>query len=300
MKYSSDLKIEEVNTFTKGLAAGATRVVSLNAYPNGVSLTVHKASATTMGIDPFSLRLKETRDLMVPQGRFFVFREDFKSELEKSFASLSKKRTWDRTVIYLGVFSDPFHSFSKKFAQTMACLDVIEKFSPARVVIQSRSKMLLAALPLMKKLGNRAFAVIPFETRLEKSIVRYTPGQTRLEERLNTASGLRQQGIDVSFSVSPILPFGDTKGDLWKFAEVLTAYSDRILMEPLYHGTKSEEASLKLTSIATKLESDNETTFLRSNCHEELYSLIERVSSGHLSLPEMKEAEGLQLKLFAA
>ncbi|HMO16501.1 MAG TPA: hypothetical protein PKA63_01735 [Oligoflexia bacterium] len=303
----------------EGYAAGLSHVITLNTYPNGISLTLHRINEveqhegsfrglseeenyahTQNRRDSFFLRTRETRDFAVPEGKFLVYRDNIKFELEEFFRALSKKGILKETGVYLGVFTDPFHGFHKKFAQTMACLDVIERFQPAKVIIQSRSRMLLTALPLLKTMGSRAHCVIPFESRLEKSIQRYTPGQPRLEERLVTAAGLRAQGIEVNFAVTPLLPYGSTSGDTWKFAELLVTYSDKVLMQPLCLGDRHEEAILRNLPLASKLEADGELRLLRPNCHEELWKAISKLSPDHLLLSAFKKQEPQQLALFAA
>jgi len=286
--------------FNMGFAKGASQVVTLNSYPNGVSVSIHKPSAMIQGIEHFSLRLKETRSHLVPEGRFYIYRENVKAELERLFHTMSKRPQWSNTVIYFGVFSDPFHGFHKKFNYTMACLDVIERHVPARVVVQSRSRMLLTALPMLKNLGRKAFAVVPFETCLEANIAKYTPKQPRLEERLVTSQGLRAQGIVTCLSADPVLPYGETRGDTWRFAELLTEYSDLVTLGSLYHGLKSEEASLRQCPLAVRLESDKEFETLRPNAHEELLAVIQKVAPGHLEIPSLRGEEAEQLKLFAA
>jgi hypothetical protein len=287
-----------------GFSRGASRVVTLNAYPNGISISSHKPSAETSelesSLDPFFLRTRETRDLLMPEGKFLVYRDNCVANLDSFFSALSKKGALKDTIVFLGSFTDCFHGFHKKFAQTMACLDIIERYQPGALVIQSRSRMLLTALPLLKIMGRRAHCVIPFETRLEGSIARYTPGQPRLEERLITAAGLRAQGVDVTLSVCPILPYGNTSGDAWKFAEALLHYSDKIMLQSMYGGERQQESILKQLPLSRKLESDSEFSILRPGAHEELRSIIQKLSPQHLEIPLFTKPEIGQLDLFAA
>ncbi len=314
-KVDAGEKLGKVEVFSTGFSKGFSQAITLNAYPNGISVTIHKpwqeslARATNSPvlqsesrglIDPFFPRTRETRDVHVPEGKFLVYRDNIKQNLEKIFYSLAKKKQLSDTIVYLGTFTDPFHGFHRKFSQTMALIETLERYQPGRLVIQSRSRMLLTALPTLKSMSETAFCVIPFESRLEGSILRYTPGQPRLEERLITAAGLRAQDIEVTFSVSPILPYGDTSGDAWKFAEVLISYSDRVLFQPLYAGEKHEETSLRQLQIAKKLENDNHLKVLRPNAEEEVKGVIKKLSPVHLELPEYVRKDPDQLALFAA
>jgi DNA repair photolyase len=303
---TDELQNSHSSVFECGLAKGATHAISLNSYPNGVSISVSRAcdyykwSQAVSNYDPFFLRTRDTREFNLPDGKFIIFRENFKVDLDSFFANLNKKGILASSVIYFGVNSDPFHAYHKKFAQTAACIDILERYKAARVVVQSRSRMILTALPLLKLLQGRAYCVIPFETRLEKAISRYTPGQPRLEERLITAAGLQAQGIKITFAATPLLPFGETSGDLWKFAELLVKYSDNILLQPLCTGSRENESILKKLALAQKLESDHEVAFLRPKAEENLRNLIIKLSAKHLEVPSIETNSNLQLNLFAA
>jgi len=303
-------KVRTLPNFKNSLSAGASHVITLNSYPNGVSISLHKVSlepvsqgesiSSLIVSDPFFLRTRDTREIGLPDGKFLIYRENFKVELENLFSNLNKKNILGTSVIFFGVTSDPFNSFHQKFAQTAACLEILEKYKFARVVIQSRSKMLLSALPTLKVLEDRLICVIPFETRLEKAILRYTPGQPKLEERLITANGLKAQSIKVTFSASPILPYGETSGDAWKFAELLVKYSDKVLLQGLCTGTKENEDLIRKMSLASKLDADKQVLFLRPNAEEPVKKILEKLSPSHLVIEPIESKSTVQLKLFAA
>lgn len=304
--------LDGLPTYESGLAKGACFAITLNSYPNGVSVSIHRATDSTAidkdietanlydTYDPFFLRSRDTREIGLPDGKFLIYRDNYKIELETLFSNLNRKGVLEKSVIFFGVNNDPFQAFHKKFAQTAACLDILERYKCARVVIQSRSRMLLTALPTLKALGDKVFCVIPFETRLEKVISRYMPGQPRLEERLITASGLRAQNIKTTFSVAPILPYGETSGDAWKFVDILTKYSDKVLLQSLCRGTRDHELLIMKMAIAQKLEADNQMAFLRPNAEEQVKEIIQKVSPEHLNVAGVETAKEAQLKLFAA
>lgn len=304
--------VNDSAVFLSGLSKGSQFVAVLNAYPNGISASIHRAQdaknipiyelhGSSVCYDPFFLRTRDTRELPLPEGKFLIFRESYREDLERFFDNLKKKNILESLTVYFGVANDPFHGFHKKFAQVSTCLEMLEKYKPARVVIQSRSRMLLTCLPTLKFLGEDIFCVIPFETRLEKVIARYTPGQPRLEERLITAAGLQAQGIKIAFSVSPLLPYGETSGDTWKFAELLCRYSDLVLIQPLCNGTRENELTISKMPISHKLDADQQVHFLRPHADEQLRSVIQKLSANHLLVPPLQNTKKeAQLKLFAA
>jgi len=235
----------------------ASHALCLNAYPNGITISQHDCSEEA-GLLPesFQLRLRDTREFRLPRGKYFLYRDAVRSALKKHLSALHKTGVLSRTVVYFGTVADPFLSFRKKFDVTMACLEILEKFKPGRLVIQTRSPMVISALPALKELSESSVVSIPIETTLEDSVTAYTPGLPGISERLVAASGLRRQGVMVNLQVAPVLPYGDFYRDAWKFAELLEFYGDYVTFGSLALGRKEEERQLKQFSICQKLAAD--------------------------------------------
>lgn len=309
----------------------AARIICcINTYPNGISFSIHKndgsesAEAAEMIAGPaaehgqsngeqklaegkakfspnqFHLRLRDTRDINVPAGRFFLYREKYAEALEHNLSQLYKKDLLASTVVYLGFGSDPFLALDKKFDVTHACLQVLAQYRPGLVVAQTRSPMVISALPLLKMLGDRAVVAIPIESPHENIIARYTPGQPKIRERLIAAEGLRRQGIQVNLMASPILPYGDFYRDAWDFAALLNKHADFISLGSLCSGMENEEAMLRHVPLAQKLASDRQFRWLRPHSYRCLYYALKTVAPEKLQLPVRVRRESAQLKLFAA
>ena len=176
----------------------ADEVLCLNTYPNGITLSSHRLRGSSRGgakeveaasskeeLIPghFHLRFRDTRDYLTPPGKYFLYKEDYADRLTRHLAQLRKSGRLTRTVVYFGVMTDPFLSLSKKFDVTMACLDILERYRPGFLVIQTRSPMVIASLAQLKMFRERVVVSIPIETRLEAVVTRYTPGQPRIAER---------------------------------------------------------------------------------------------------------------------
>lgn len=285
-------------------------IITLNAYPNGVTLSVHKnpdmeQSPTEeegkFSASQFHLRLKDTREYLLPQGRYTMIKENLAESLERQLRSLRDQKLLSDAVIFFGMTTDPFFGFPRKFEVTMKCVELLEKYQPGLLVVQSRSPMLLAALPLFKRLGEqRAVAVIPVESPVERTIQLFTPGQASISERLITADGLRKQGIKVNLQVSPILPYGDFYRDAWPFAEMLAEYGDYVTFGCLATGHVADEPTLKALPIAQNLTADKMFRWLRPHAYRYLFHAMQEVAPEKLLLPVRPEAKLSQLSLFAA
>lgn len=289
----------------------ASCIICVNSYPNGITLSVHKPETQTVKNDSaeeevkylneqFALRFKDTRDYQVPDGKFFLHKENARQSLENHLSRLHKKNLLQGATLYFGTTVDPFIAFHKRFDVTSACLQLFEQYRPRRLVIQTRSPMVIAALPTLKLFEERAQVGIAIESHLEKSIARYTPGQPKISERLVAAQGLRRQGVSVNLQVSPVLPYGDFYRDAWDFAEVLDRHADFISFGALASGSAEDEKQLKDLPVARKLASDKQFRWLRPYAYRYLYHALKVVAPQKLVLPVRSKAKTGQLGLFAA
>ncbi len=294
----------------------ATHIYTLNAYPNGVTFSSHLGSGSSQvttqsegeenalhGFQPsqFHLRFRDTRDYLLPTGRYFLYKEHYEEALEKRLSQLHEQGKLESSVIYFGITTDPFFSFPKKFNVTMNCLALLERYRPGLLVIQTRSPLVIAGLPTLRALGTKAVVALHVETRLDSVVNRYTPGQPSITERMIAADGLRQQGIKVNFVVSPILPYGEITRDAWEFAELLDAHSDYITFGALSAGRVEDELKLKHLPVAQKLVVDKQLRMLRPHSYRNLYYALKILAPQKLLLPkQVTTGTPLQLNLFAA
>jgi len=296
----------------------ATTVVCLNAYPNGITVSLHERKPEGRGSnnhavdnkfsvddelwypESFQLRLRDTREFRLPKGKYYLYRDSIRQALQKHLSQLHQAGKLYNSVIYFGTVTDPFLSFRKKFDVTMACFEVLEKFKPAKLVVQTRSPMVISALPALKKLEERSVVSMPVETILEESVKTYTPGQPTISERFVAANGLRRQGIKVNFQVAPVLPYGDFYKDSWKFAELLDLYCDHVTFGSLALGRKEEERLLKQLPLCQKLARDKKYHFLRPYSFRNIFKAMQDFAPSKLELPVISDRDSRQMNMFAA
>lgn len=311
----------QASELTTTWSSFAESIYCLNTYPNGITLSVHsqgengrlvlpdgesgdtdgaQADGPKFAAQQFHLRLRDTRDYQLPEGRYYLHRENYIGALEGHLSHLHKTGKLASTVFYFGTTTDPFLSLHKKFDVTMACIELLERYVPGTVVFQTRSPMIISVLPALKHLGERAIVSMPIESISEKAIVRYTPGKPRIGERLVAAEGLRRQGIRVCLSASPVLPHGDPKRDAWDFAELLERHGDYVTFGCLASGLEADEKQLKALPLAQKLEADRQFFWLRPHCYQYVYQALRSIAPEKLVLPVKRPAPPSQLKLFAA
>ncbi|MCB0360321.1 MAG: hypothetical protein KDD44_11820 [Bdellovibrionales bacterium] len=292
-----------------GWASYASNAVCINTYPNGITISVHDdlfrpgetvSEARSIRPHQFYLRLKDTKEYQLPHGRYYLYREHYREALERRLQQLHEQGILKSSVVYFGTISDPFSSFHKKFDITMSCLELLEHYRPERVVVQTRSPMVISALPVLKSLGEAGVVGIPIESRLERALLRYAPGLPKLGERLIAADGLRKQGITVNLVASPILPYGDMYRDAWDFAALLDAHADYISVGCLAGSRAEEEHRLKSLPVVKKLVADKQYRCLRPHAYRHVYFALKVLAPEKLVLPVRDRRGPRQLAMFAA
>ncbi|MCC6933857.1 MAG: hypothetical protein IT292_11510 [Deltaproteobacteria bacterium] len=295
----------------QGWWANSANILCINCYPNGITLSQHRpkgesdlsAEHSELALRPhhFYLRYRDMREYLLPEGKYFLYKEDYLVQLEDHLSQMRKSGLLEKTVVILGNTADPFFALNKKFEVTMNCLGLLENYKPGLVVLQTRSPMVIAALPFVKCLEDRTVVAMCVETFREDVISRYTPGQATIRERLVACEGLRAQDLKVQLVVSPILPYGDYYRDAWKFAEILNRHADYISVGCLASGLQSDEVALRSLPLAQKLEADGHLKILRPHAYRHLYYVLKNAYAEKLKTPvnDLK-AQPAQLNLFAA
>lgn len=292
-------------------STGASTIICLNSYQNGITLSLHRGESLCDKSDrpsgtpdslyapnAFHLRLKETRDFQLPHGKHHVFKESPEEELTEYLTKLKSQGRLSGAVCYLGTVNDPFFAFHRKFTMTMACLSVLERLRPTRILVQTRSPMVIAGLAMFKLLAESLVVVIPLESHMDAALHKYTPGHAKVAERIVAADGLRSQGIKVNFCASPLMPYGDFYRDAWDFAEILCKHSDYVTLGALGDGTVEGDRALKNIELARALAQDRHYRILRPHSYRSLFAAVKAIAPEKLKIPPLHTSNAQQLDMF--
>ncbi|MCB0330408.1 MAG: hypothetical protein KDD70_12115 [Bdellovibrionales bacterium] len=273
---------------------------TVDAFENGLALGQHAIQSDLSFLKDFTLRLPGEQQIVRLRSRYMLDKSHPYSELEKQLHRLSNQGVLRQTVIILGVNNDPFHPFEGRFDASMRFLSLFEKYTPGMLCIQTRSPLLVLALPVLKRLGKHCVVNYGIETPLEEVARRYTPQLPRVEERIKAVRSLARFGIPVRVQVSPVLPYGDWKKDAEAFAEVLVECASGIDLRALSDGTEQREKQLRATPIAQKLAGDRKFHWLRPDAVAPLREALERIAPHTLAAPKWEHLRDPQLRIFAA
>jgi DNA repair photolyase len=275
-------------------------VYTVDSFANGIAFGQHRTEEDDDPRDVYGLRIDEDAEMIRLRSRYTIHNEKPLYELERNLMRLSSQGVLGSSVIYFGTTTDPFHPFEGKFDASMKFLELFRRYTPGMLQVQTRSPLIVLALPVFKALGKHVAVTVGIETSDEASALRYTPQLPRLEERLKTAAALRRFGIEVCLQVSPILPYGDWKQDAEQFAQILVDHGDRIYIAPLTDGSERVERQIRNTVLAKKLAEDRKFYWLRPDSAVPLISAVEKLAPEKLSVPQREHLKSKQMEMFAA
>lgn len=273
---------------------------TVDSFDDGIVFGQHRLEVGQDARDFYCLSIDGEGEVPRLRSRYVLHKNNPFWELERSLMRLSRQGVLSSATIYFGTSTDPFFPFDGKFDASMKFLQLFERYVPGLLVIQTRSPLVVIAMPILRKLGRHVAVTIPIETHLEEAVQRYTPGLPQVAERLKTACALRNLGVEVTLQVSPLLPYGDWKKDAAAFAKVLVENADYVHVRPVTDGSSESEKRLKTSTVAKRLAADRKFHWLRPDSANPLITEIEKIAPQKLLAPERTHAQPRQLSIFAA
>ncbi len=275
-------------------------IYTVDSFADGVAVGAHRLAPETDAREHFHLRLNDEGAVPQLRSRYLLNRKAPLTQLENHMLRLSRQGNLREIYIYFGVTRDPFHPFEGGFDASMRFLDLFSRYTPARLVVQTRSPLIVLAVPVLKRLASHASVTIGLETPLEESVAKYTPGLPRIEERLRAVRTLRKLGIPVTLQAAPLLPYGDWVQDAPSFAELLAENADRIYIRPLADCSEPVEKKMRASHIARQLARQFRFHWLRPDSARHLISAVRKLAPEKLDPPAFERHGPKQLGIFAA
>ena len=172
-------------------------IFTVDSFDNGVAFGSHKKESHQDSRDCFALRVHEDSDLVKLRSRYTLHRKNLLHELERRLMRISDSGRLASSTIYFGVATDPFHPFEGKFDASMRFLELFKRYTPGKLIIQTRSPLLVLAMPIFQRLGEHVALTIGVETHCDRMAQRYTPHLPRPSERLKAALTLKLSLIHI-------------------------------------------------------------------------------------------------------
>ena len=273
---------------------------TVDSFADGIAFGQHRMPKGEDPRDYYFLHLPNDTQVVQLRSRYALNKVNPFAELESHLIRLSKQGVLRVSGFYFGTSTDPFFPFEGKFDASMKFLQLFQKYTPGMLVVQTRSPLIVIAMPVFRKLGARAAVTIGIETCSEECVDRYTPGLPRMSERLKTANALRKLGVEVNLQVCPVLPYGDWRGDARSFAELLSAHADFVYVRSITDGSERVEKKIRNTTLAARLAEDRKFHYLRPDSANPLIGELERIAPEKLRMPRRGQLEQKQMQMFVA
>lgn len=278
------------------------KIFFLDVVENGLSFFKDKSTNKNIN-DSFNSNYVPNLDLTRVLNKKPSISADAKKriliELEEKLLKLSEKGVLRDVEICFGRHEDPFHLFAGKFDISIKVLELFKTYVPGKLYFQTRSPLVVLALPVFKKLEGRVSVTIPIETMLESASERYTPNYPKIEERFKASLALKRFGVPTTIQVAPLLPYGNILKDTKEFAELLDEHSNYISLGSFSINNYSKR-NLVEHEIVKKLTFDRKLEFLNKRALSVLSDELEYTCPEKLILPKFESSANRQMSIFAA
>ena len=161
------------------------------------------------------------RDLRERWGRWLRVKANAAELLEK--AGRQGKLAGRR--IYMSSVTDPYQPQERRSGITHACLEVMCRYPPALLVVQTRSPLVVRDIDLLQQLGGNALVAMSITTDDEAVRRVLEPSCAPIADRLAAIHRVREAGIRTQASVAPLLPCNPER-----LAELLDGAVDRVVV----------------------------------------------------------------------
>jgi DNA repair photolyase len=275
------------------------KIYSIDIVENSIAFGQINTNKNSESKNLSALRLNTDLSNLTLRSKYDRDSTPLTAQLESHLQRLSMSGELSKSEIIFGVHQDPFHPFEGHFDNSMKLLELFARYVPGHLTVQTRSPLLVIALPILKRLGNKLSVNISIETNCEESVSKYTPGLPRIEERYKLCTALRRFGIETNIVVSPIMPYGDWKHDAEKFASELVQRADHIFIQS-FNSSIEMDKTWKNHSTITRLADERRFHWLRQDAEQPLLNAIGKIAQEKLLWPDRDCHKPRQLEIFAA
>ena len=118
----------------------------------------------------------------------------------------SQRHRLHNATVFLSTATDPYQPIEREHRLTRACLKILLELATPRVVVHTRSALVLQDLDLLREFGNRLSVgfSIPTDDDTVRQVVE--PKAPPIPTRWAAVERLARGGIDVGLAVTPLMP----------------------------------------------------------------------------------------------
>jgi DNA repair photolyase len=164
-------------------------------------------------------------------GEWVIAKANLPERLHHELKSLVANGKLASAAIFMSSATDPYQGWERRLGLTRRALEVIIKYPPRRLLVQTRSPMIERDIDLIAALGSRAIVSMTLETDDDTVRRAITPTSPSVARRLATMMRLRSSGIFTQMAIAPMMP-----NDPEHFAEIADGAADRVIVDTYFDG----------------------------------------------------------------
>ena len=164
-------------------------------------------------------------------GEWVLAKIDLPERLEVELRSLAAKGRLADTAIFMSSATDPYQGWERRLGLTRQVLEVLVRYPPRRLLIQTRSPMIERDIDLIGLLRPQAIVSITLETDDDRVRRTITPTSPSVSRRISTMRRLRAAGISTQMAIAPMMP-----NDSEHFAAIAEEAADRVIVDTYFDG----------------------------------------------------------------
>lgn len=130
--------------------------------------------------------------------------------------------------IFFSSATDPYQYIELKYRLSRACLTELLQYKPKRLILHTRSHLILQDLELIKQFGDVLEVGVSITSDNDEVVKEFEPNAPRLQRRLDLVKALHDNGVRVFASLAPLLPHNAEK-----LAAALGPYISRAWIDQL-------------------------------------------------------------------
>jgi DNA repair photolyase len=169
-----------------------------------------------------------------PWGSWVIAKANLAELLATELKALERAGKLDRATIFMSSATDPYQGLERRLQLSRAALELFTRFTPRRVLLQTRSPLVERDLDLLKRLGSNVIVSITLETDDDSVRRALTPTSPSVARRLEVARRMREAGVFVQLAIAPMMPNHPER-----FAELADAAADRVVVDTYFAGDGS-------------------------------------------------------------
>jgi DNA repair photolyase len=132
--------------------------------------------------------------------------------------------------IFFSSATDPYQYIELKYRLSRKCLKELLRYRPAKLTMHTRSHLILEDLDLLAQFGDVVRVGVSITTDNESIQREFEPGAPSIKRRLQLLQGLKNAGIKVHASLSPLLP-----SDPERLVSLLKPFVNSIWIDSMRH-----------------------------------------------------------------